>query len=231
MHQPSRASPPRKSSSKVPTIRLGTFVYPRTPFPFTDFPSASASGSAEPVTLYQYRAAILIPCGFLPTHRPARPRIWGGALIPALPAIPPLSEFAAVPYRDSRPHPYEARGVRRVYTDDSDLFLCALHAGLLTWSETRRAKGEGRDLRVEVKITKEARFIGGFGSPYVNGPDFAGAESAGVYGSEDDGRSLLSAGWGNSHDGSGIEITSATWVRVSEFACTFTLGVSDSPTV
>ncbi|KAH9930220.1 uncharacterized protein B0H18DRAFT_143395 [Fomitopsis serialis] len=216
VYHPSRASPPRRTSSKAPTMRLGTFVYPRTPFPFTDLPSpstsTSASGPSDPVTLYQYRATILIPSGFLPTHRPARPRIWGGALIPALPAIPPLSEFMAVPYRDSRPLAYEARSMRRVYTDDSDLFLCALHAGLLTWSETRRAKGEGKDLRVEVKITNEARFIGGFGSPYVNGPGSAGGENVGVYGSEDDGSSLLSAGWGNSHDGAGIEIVSATWM-------------------
>ncbi|TFY54340.1 hypothetical protein EVJ58_g8922 [Rhodofomes roseus] len=215
LYPASRASPPRKSSSKAPTSRLGTFVYPRTPFPFTDFPSSSTSstsGSVEPVTLYQYRATILIPSGFLPTHRPARPRIWGGAMIPALPAIPPLSEFTSVPYRDSRPHAYEARGMRRVYTDDSDLFLCALHAGLLAWSETRRAKAEGKDLRMDVRITKEARFIGGFGSPYVNGPSFAGPEGVGVYGSDDDGSSLLSAGWGNSHDGAGIEIVSANWV-------------------
>ncbi|EPT02937.1 hypothetical protein FOMPIDRAFT_145342, partial [Fomitopsis schrenkii] len=101
--------------------------------------------------------------------------------------------------------------MRRVYTDDSDLFLCALHAGLLTWSETRRAKGEGKDLRIDVKITKEVRFIGGFGSRCVNEPGFRSG-GVGVYGNQNDGSSLLSASWGNSHDGAGIEIVSATWV-------------------
>lgn len=218
MYQPSRGSPPRKLPAKIPTVRLGTFVFPRTPFPFTDFPCASTSsttGALEPVTLYQYKATILMPSGFLPIRRPAHPRIWGGALIPALPAVPPLSEFSAVPYRDSRPHAYEARGMRRVYTDDSDLFLCALHAGLLTWSETRRAKDEGKDLRIDVKITKEVRFIGGFGSRCVNEPGFPGGGGVGVYGNPNDGSSLLSASWGNSHDGAGIEIVSATWISVS----------------
>ena len=220
MYQPPRTSPPRKSSTKTPTVRLGTFVFPRTPFPFTDFPSASTSstsGAPEPVPLCQYKATILIPSGFLPMHRPARPRIWGGALIPALPAVPPLSTFTSVPYRDSRPHAYETRGMRRVYTDDSDLFLCALHAGLLTWSETRQAKAEGKDLRIEVKITKEVRFIGGFGSRCVHEPGFSGGGGVGVYGNKDDGSSLLSASWGNSHDGAGIEVVSATWVSVSVF--------------
>lgn len=220
MYQPPRAPSPRKSPAKIPTVRLGTFVFPRTPFPYTDFPNASTSstsGAPEPVTLCQYKATILMPSGFLPMRRPARPRIWGGALIPALPAVPPLSEFTGVPYRDSRPHPYEARGMRRVYTDDSDLFLCALHAGLLTWSETRRAKGEGKDLRIDVKITKEVRFIGGFGSRCVNEPGFRSG-GVGVYGNQNDGSSLLSASWGNSHDGAGIEIVSATWVSVSVLA-------------
>ena len=214
MYQPPRTSPPRKT----PPVRIGTFVFPRTPFPFTDFPSAStsaASATPEPVPLNQYKATILIPSGFLPMRRPPRPRIWGGALIPALPAVPPLSAFTAVPYRDSRPHAHEARGMRRVYTDDSDLFLCALHAGLLTWSETRRGKAEGKDLRVDVKITKEVRFIGGFGSRCLHDPGFTGGGGVGVYGNQDDGSSLLSASWGNSHDGAGIEVVSATWISVS----------------
>lgn len=36
-----------------------------------------------------------------------------------------------------------------------------------------------------------------------------------MYGNQDDGSSLLSASWGNSHDGAGIEVVSATWISVS----------------
>ncbi|OCH85941.1 hypothetical protein OBBRIDRAFT_762176, partial [Obba rivulosa] len=97
---------------------------------------------------------------------------------------------------------------RRVYTDDSDLFLCVLHAGWVSWSGAQRAREAGRDLRVEVRVTREARFVGGPGARYVKrgGPDDDG-------GAEDDGRSLLSAGWGNAHDGAGIEILTAEFVE------------------
>ncbi|KZT23766.1 hypothetical protein NEOLEDRAFT_1068783, partial [Neolentinus lepideus HHB14362 ss-1] len=40
----------------------------------------------------------------------------------------------------------------RIYTDDSDLFLCALHAGFITWSGARRARREGRDMKIVVRI-------------------------------------------------------------------------------
>ncbi len=84
-------------------------------------------------------------------------------------------------------------------------------AGWVRWSSTRAARREGRDLRIDVRLTREARYVGGFGSAYVGGEgeeeeDFAG---------EDDGRTLLSAGWGNSHDGSGVEILNAEFVKVS----------------
>lgn len=98
--------------------------------------------------------------------------------------------------------------MRRVYTDDSDLFLCALHAGWVSWSATRQARREGKDLRLELRLTKEPRYVGGLGARYVGTPE--GQDGLG----DDDGSSLLSAGWGNSHDGSGMEILNAEFVEV-----------------
>ena len=99
--------------------------------------------------------------------------------------------------------------MRRVYTYDSDLFLCALHSGWVSWSATRQARKEGKDLRLEMRLSKEARFVGGFGAKFVGVPE--GQEGLG----DDDGTSLLSAGWGNGHDGSGMEILRAEFVKVS----------------
>ncbi|KAF8202422.1 hypothetical protein BJ912DRAFT_442004 [Pholiota molesta] len=47
-----------------------------------------------------------------------------------------------------------SRRTRRVYTDDSDVFLCAVHSGWLTWSGARKARARGRDLRIEVRVLR-----------------------------------------------------------------------------
>ncbi|KAF9560088.1 hypothetical protein CPC08DRAFT_492123 [Agrocybe pediades] len=47
-----------------------------------------------------------------------------------------------------------SRRPRRVYTDDSDIFLCAVHSGWLTWSGARKARARGRDLRIEVRVLR-----------------------------------------------------------------------------
>ena len=41
-----------------------------------------------------------------------------------------------------------------MYTDDSDIFLCAIHSGWLTWSGARQARARGRDLRIEVRVIR-----------------------------------------------------------------------------
>ncbi|KAI0701510.1 hypothetical protein BC835DRAFT_1264767 [Cytidiella melzeri] len=205
----------------LPALELGTFVYPHTPFPFLDFPYPTSEPTSTPNSptalsdkeVREIKATILIPSGFLPTKRPQHPRIWGGASIPSfipLFATPHLLNHiqSGMSYQFRKPHPAEIQGFRRVYTDDSDLFLCALHAGLVKWSTARAARKEGKDLKLEVRLTREARYVGGFGSHFVGGTqdeeDFTG---------EDDGRTLLSAGWGNSHDGSGVEILNAEFVK------------------
>ncbi|EED83761.1 predicted protein [Postia placenta Mad-698-R] len=210
---PQRSPTPFYTYSQPP-VHLGTFIWPHSPFPYLDFPGATPEASPSELTR-EIHATILIPSGFLLARRPARPRIWGGAAIPALPPVPPAHPH---PYgQQTRPHRMEIRGVRRVYTDDSDLFLCAVHAGLITWSEARRAKSDGRDLRLEVRITKEVRFIGGLGSHSLKLPSHSGPGGAMMVDGdpEDDGRTLLSAGWGNSHDGAGVEILAAELVKVS----------------
>lgn len=206
----------------LPPRHLGTFVYPRVPFPFFDFASplpdpaatSPSSGTIPEKEIREIHVTIHIPTGFLPTTPPKRPRIWGGAPIPSfnpLFATPQLLhhlQSGMSSYGFPRPHPYELHGMRRVYTDDSDLFLCALHAGWVSWSATRRARREGKDLRLELRLTKEPRYVGGLGAKYVGTPE--GQDGLG----DDDGSSLLSAGWGNSHDGSGMEILNAEFVKV-----------------
>ena len=98
-----------------------------------------------------------------------------------------------------------------MYTDDSDVFLCALHAGWVSWSAARKARREGRDLRVEVRLTREARFIGGLGQALRRRQEDAEED----LGPDDDGSSLLSLGWGNGHDGAGLEVLQAEFVPVS----------------
>ncbi|KIP07127.1 hypothetical protein PHLGIDRAFT_89959, partial [Phlebiopsis gigantea 11061_1 CR5-6] len=144
--------------------------------------------------------------------RPQRPRIWGGALVPnfspLFPAPQRISHLqGGMPYGNPRPHPLEMYGTRRVYTDDSDLFLCALHSGWVSWTATRQARKEGKDLRLELRLSKEARFVGGLGAKFVGIPE----GQAGL--TDDDGSTLLSAGWGNGHDGSGMEILRAEFVK------------------
>lgn len=226
--QPHSPRPPLLPA--LPPLNLGTFVYPHTPFPFLDFPSSpseAAPGPGVPVNISdrevrEIRTTILVPSGFLPTQRPTRPRIWGGAPIPSfspLFATPQLVHHmqSGMSYGFRRPHPFEVQGTRRVYTDDSDLVLCALHAGWVSWSGVRAARREGRDLKLEVRLTREARFVGGFGARCVGGeaPDEESAPLPPNIQSEDDGSSLLSYGWGNSHDGSGLEILRAGFVDVS----------------
>lgn len=54
---------------------------------------------------------------------------------------------------------------RRIYTDDSDIVLCALHAGRITWRGLMKAKEKGLDLRLEFKVVKkDGRYIGGSGA-------------------------------------------------------------------
>ncbi|OSD04904.1 hypothetical protein PYCCODRAFT_1363462 [Trametes coccinea BRFM310] len=207
---PRSASPP--PTLTLPVRHIGTFVYPRTPFPFLDFP-APVTETGTPADPVDFRATIYIPSRFIPLSRPARPRIWGGGLIPA---VPPLTgaqrqlvqQFSGGHPGYGRPEPSEIRDGRRVYTDDSDLFLCALHSGWVSWSMARRARRESKDLRLEVRLTREARFVGGLGSPLRMREATLDDEPD----SENDGSSLLSSGWGNSHDGSGIEVLKAEFV-------------------
>ena len=92
------------------------------------------------------------------------------------------------------------------YTDDSDVISTAVHAGRVRWSEVREARLCGRDARVEVQVVPSAeRYIGNIGSA---------AEPGGGGDPEDDGRGFYSAGWGNGHEGTGIEILDVAFVKV-----------------
>ncbi|KAH0836780.1 hypothetical protein J3R83DRAFT_8530 [Lanmaoa asiatica] len=156
----------RKEREKKPFVSLGTYVWPRTPFPYY-FPewiptpvveedkeakateADSTLGSSVPTCAPQLtpaatqiptelRLTILVPPPSLPPARPQKFRLWGGGLPP-----PPPFPFTPSIYSFSR---------RRVYTDDSDVIQCAVHAGLLTWSGITRAKKEGRTIRVVLAL-------------------------------------------------------------------------------
>ncbi|KAF9224065.1 hypothetical protein BS17DRAFT_703671 [Gyrodon lividus] len=158
----------RKEREKKPFVSLGTYVWPRTPFPYY-FPewipapvaegdkaaeskateAGSTTSSLAPSSLPQpaptsspvhteLRLTVLIPPSFLPPARPSKFRLWGGGLPPP-PPFPPAPSTASF----SR---------RRVYTDDSDVIQCAVHAGLLTWSSIARAKREHRTIHVVLAL-------------------------------------------------------------------------------
>ena len=116
---------------------LGTFVFPRTPFPFLDFPPPyTASGApSDPLDI---RATILLPARFLPLTRPARPRIWGGALIPSVPVLSGAqrqlcAQFSGTHPQYGRPWPDEVRaGVAAVVFDEAENRLHA-QKSILAW--------------------------------------------------------------------------------------------------
>ncbi|KAF9472851.1 hypothetical protein BDN70DRAFT_867976 [Pholiota conissans] len=69
-----------------------------------------------------------------------------------------------------------SRRTRRIYTDDSDVFLCAVHSGWLTWSGARKARARGRDLRIEVRVLRCAGTSAG--SLFARGAGVAGVPKA-----------------------------------------------------
>jgi hypothetical protein len=221
------ARPPRARTPPPPpvVVHLGTFVYPRTPFPYDaalmhTYPWAALGGGGRRAR--QVRATILLPPGLLPAQGRERaglraaPALWGGGLVQTifdgagtLVGVRDESVMYPTPAGDER-------GGRRVYTDDSDVLLAAVHAGRVGWHQVRAAKARGEALRVELAVVGAPgngradgggalrKFCGGWGER------LAGSERDDI---EDDGRSLLSAGWGNGHDGSGIEVLSVEPVK------------------
>ncbi|KAL1739134.1 hypothetical protein HDZ31DRAFT_77817 [Schizophyllum fasciatum] len=189
------------------TLHLGTHVYPRVPFPyfFDIAPGAEekekrVDTAGEPSATADFvevdtetRATILIPSAHLPMERPDRPRVWGGGLVP-----PPGFEES----RRRRNKDSDTRGRRRIYTDDSDLFTCALRVLRCAASG---AYGNGKEELV-------GRFVGGPGERYhgvrpANWPDEDSDDEEG------DGTAMTSAGWGTGHDGSAIELLNVEFVK------------------
>jgi len=135
-----------------------------------------------------------------------------------------------------------------VYTDDSDLFLCAVHSGWITWTGAWAARQQGKDVKLDLRVLRCAgapggarwvesgvagrredvvgRFLGGWGEKCFNEAgkgrkrqvddekenDVEGDQDASD--GEDDGRGLVSAAWGTSHDGSAIEVLGVEFVDV-----------------
>lgn len=203
------------------------------------------------------RAIILIPNGYIPREKPPTPHIWGGGVIGR--PINPQRRAPPTPNQAKPDSPVRPKK-RRIYTDDSDLFLCALHSGWLTWSASARARDTGKDVRIEVRIIRCAgtgagsvfavgagafagkyapaensvvstvspyrknkitklpvvrkeeivgRFIGGWGEKcFIR--EFEGETDD----EDNDGRGLVSAGWGSGHDGSAIEVVNVELVEV-----------------
>lgn len=219
------------------------------------------------------RVTVIIPNGFIPLEKPPRPRIWGGGLIDRTPTPggsnrrnargnaqqqqhgrgsakrTQRKQQVTRPDDDGKSAPVSVapRRRRRVYTDDSDLFLCALHSGWVTWSGAWAARAQGKDVRLDLRVLKCAgapggarwienvvgredvvgRFLGGWGERCFNEAgkvrrkqldadgevnDVGGDEETSD--GEDDGRGLVSAGWGTTHDGSAIEVLGVDFVEV-----------------
>ena len=84
-------------------------------------------------------------------------------------------------------------------------------------SEARRC---GRDARVEVQVVPAAeRYVGSVGTAPEPG---SGGDP------DDDGRGFFSAGWGNGHEGAGIEILDVAFVKVSDLAMCILFGKVDT---
>lgn len=161
---------------------------------------------------------------------------------------------------------------RRIYTDDSDLPTCAVHAGFVRWCDLAEGRRRGKDMKVLIRIVVPSsaavpasssigigKYVGGEGARWrgwdlvnaVKGKErererLAGREEGEVLENEDervgggrgrnnknrggdrrrqevreeeeemeqDGRKVFSGGWGNGHDGSGIEILDVEFVPV-----------------
>ncbi|KAJ7252603.1 hypothetical protein C8J57DRAFT_1519928 [Mycena rebaudengoi] len=200
-------SPPTERPLRVrKTLSLGTFVFPRTPFPYffpPDAPATLEDGQLEDDHgVLETCASIIIPALHLPAARPPTPRIWGGGFASYTPV--------------ARRAPYVQDLRRRFYTDDSDLLACAVHAGCITWSKAAEARRTGRDVRMDVRVIRclrggggasgevIGRFVGGWGARCATAA--IETDGSGEGDAEDDGRGLLSASWGAGHDGSAIEV-------------------------
>ncbi|KAL5531599.1 hypothetical protein ACEPAG_4476 [Sanghuangporus baumii] len=236
-------SPPlREPTPAEPPLHLGTYVFPRIPFPYF-FPSRlelemralnvstgqlkkGARREAELGVDHKDRpthVTILVPSAHLPSSLPTdgRPRIWGGA---------PLSiPNPWVPYVNYMPRSHGANA-RRIYTDDSDIVLCALHSGRISWAGLKRARAAGLDLSIRLALHRDVgRYIGG-SSAFADGSVVEGSPSVDVGLKRSlDGKSLTgqldnmrsdglswlatqSASWDSGHDGSGIEVISTEWL-------------------
>ncbi|KAG1812903.1 uncharacterized protein BJ212DRAFT_438758 [Suillus subaureus] len=135
----------------------------------------------------EVRLTVLIPTSFLPVSRPHKLRLWGGGLLPPPPiqfwpvhtnlsnaaangsgpsgssATPnPSGSVARTTPNPALPtyHPMHAPR-RRVYTDDSNVLACAVHAGLLTWSAVSRAKQDGKDIKIVLGVVPTVSSYGG----------------------------------------------------------------------
>lgn len=176
----------------------------------------------------EVRATIILPCGLLYDDLPTMfskgqsgwkgLNLWGGGIIPRGGTTPAEAQSSG-----------PTIGGRRVYTDDSELALCVLHSGFVNMSGMRKAKANKMSMKVEVKLSREGRFVGGFGAAYHGGhPEKEGGLDRvnGTSGNEEDGRRMLSGGWGNGHDGAGLEILAVEFIQVSYHdAKCFWLGV------
>ncbi|KAG2345786.1 hypothetical protein BDR05DRAFT_88384 [Suillus weaverae] len=148
---------------------------------------AQENGKDGLVVPPEVRLTVLIPSSFLPTSRPHKLRLWGGGLLPPPPmqfwpvhanlnnatgngsgpsgssATPnPSGSVARTTPNPTPPtyHPMHAPR-RRVYTDDSNVLACAVHAGLLTWSAVSRAKQEGKDIKIVLGVVPTVSSYGG----------------------------------------------------------------------
>jgi hypothetical protein len=104
------------------------------------------------------------------------------------------------------------------YTDDSDVRLAVLHASFASLEDMRRAKKDGRDLKVRV-FWKGVRTRYRGVAVEVDGSGAFGSSSEAVTGAKK-GKGkrkaetiLRSSAWGTSHDGGCMQIVGINWVE------------------
>lgn len=211
-------------------MNLGTFMWPNKPFPYLfdlvpppfekeetskanneDNKPTGTDDEGSVLVDEETRATIVVPPRFFALALEGKPKIWGGG-------GPPTGK-SRIPRR-------------RVYTDDSDLVLCALHSGHISKQQIKdaaeREMGMKLELRVvrclgsgygvysqsnvaaaggrKIKVEVIGRFLGGTGEKLRTKQEDGDNP-------ENDGRSIESCGWGGGHDGSGIEVISVEFVK------------------
>lgn len=224
---------------------MGTFVWPKHPFPVTEgmlfhlcapSPTSTKTTSpndpnsrprtASPPSWIDLRATIVYPARTLPDLRGQPYHVYHSRLPKHAKPKPHPDGTADRDPRKAPPVVAQAPGRGKVYgsgiyTDDSDILLAAVHSGKLNWVDVERAyfspsKFKGVEIEVRVRGTQVD-----FGLEYDLGMGHIGPVGmefglgGRFVGSKGSG-GVASAAWGPGHDGGAVEILGSKIIEVSQ---------------